>query len=410
MQQSPSLTFYLLVAAAMLGLVWLGWRLLNRWHPFYRQPQIRTLYWIVSAACLAAIPLIRYLRPLDGSYGLLFHIATYGVYIWLIGVIALLPVMAVLGGGRLMRRRLQPTAPEAGQSAMDRRTFLRKATVSLPLAAWGISAGGIVVGDNYIAAQRYTLAYEGLPAELDGFKVAQISDTHIGPFFDMAKMDRVLAMTAAEKPDVLVITGDLIDDLNLLAPAMERLSRFAPDVPKGVYFCWGNHEYFRGVSTIRRALEATPVQLLHNSNRQITNGVRPAFLLGVDYPWAKKGDDQQTVRQAFFRQAISGVPNNAFCLLLAHHPGFIDDGFDNNIPLTLTGHTHGGQVALGGYPLLPLQYKYMRGFYERGGHYGYVSLGTGHWLPFRLGSPAEVAFFNFKPASPQFSAGIWPNR
>lgn len=78
----------------------------------------------------------------------------------------------------------------------------------------------------------------------------------------------------------------------------------------------------------------------------------------------------------------ASIPEQAFCL----------------ISLTLSGHTHGGQVALFGHSLLPIQYQYRRGLYQRQSCYGYVSTGTGQWLPFRLGCPAEVAFFTLLPA------------
>jgi len=91
--------------------------------------------------------------------------------------------------------------------------------------------------------------------------------------------------------------------------------------------------------------------------------------------------------------ALSSIPAGACRILISHHPDFIEDAFAAGIPLTLTGHTHGGQVYLFGKSLLPVQYRYMRGIYRQNGLYAYVHVGTGHWLPFRVDCPPEIAVF-----------------
>jgi predicted MPP superfamily phosphohydrolase len=116
-------------------------------------------------------------------------------------------------------------------------------------------------------------------------------------------------------------------------------------------------------------------------------------LIGVDYPWAKNAEEMRTVREKYLKLGLEKVPQGAFKILLSHHSDFIDDAFKARIPLTLTGHTHGGQVNVAGHSLLPVQYKYMRGVYRQGDFVGYVSTGTGNWLPFRLGCPAEISVF-----------------
>lgn len=424
MQHSPSYYFYLIVTSALLLIMWLGFRLLSKWHPFYSRKSFTYMYWLLSLGSLAYLPLSRYFRLMDGSAGSLFQSITYGVYAWLVGLVALILIMAVLYLLRLVANMLgrhnchqaqeksAPGAelPAANGGAISRRNFLQGLAVAAPATSWAVSGGGILVGDHYIAAQHHNLPFANLPSQLSGFKVAQLSDTHVGTFFDMTKLDRVLSMIENERPDLLVITGDMIDDLNLLTPAMERINRFAATMKHGIYYCWGNHEYFRDISLIRAAWKVSPVKVLENSNVKILDGERPFYLVGVDYPWATKKDDQQAVRRSFLSRALAGVPDNAFRLLIAHHPDFFDNSFDNNIELALAGHTHGGQVALFGKSLLPIQYKYMRGLYEQQGNYGYVNVGAGHWLPFRLGCSAEVSFFTFRPASPPLSAKTSPGQ
>ena len=192
---------------------------------------------------------------------------------------------------------------------------------------------------------------------------------------------------------MLVITGDLIDELALLSPTMERLAAFQSQLPQGIFFCWGNHEYFRDINSIRKALDKSPIVVLENSNKAVGNGL---YLAGVDYPWSKDKGGQEVVRRQFFAQAIRGIPADAFTVLLTHHSSFLDDAFAAGIPLSLAGHTHGGQVNIFGKSLLPVQYKYMRGMFRQGDSYGYVSVGTGHWLPLRIGCPAEVSVFTLQ--------------
>lgn len=403
-QQSPNLYFYLAVALFLCLVLWLGQRLLAKWHPFYQRRSVKYSYWLLSVAAVTVIPLGRYFRPSEGYSTVSFQFATYALFSWIIGLVLLMPVMFILHSLRLLwlKTRQQTVAPEPQETAsseaeadnnLSRRDFLKGMAVAAPMASWAFSAGGVLTSETYLAVQRHKLSFASWPNSLSGFTIAQISDTHIGPYFDMGKLERLLATVEQEKPDLVVITGDLIDDLNLLPGTMERLNRFVPSIPHGVYYCWGNHEYFRDINRIRQAWKTSPVKVLENASIRLMDGIQPVYLLGVDYPWASKKDDQQAVRRSLLSRALSGVPDNAFRLLIAHHPDFLDNSFENNIDLTLTGHTHGGQVALFGRSLLPVQYKYMRGMYENTGRYGYVNVGAGHWLPFRLGVPAEVAFF-----------------
>ena len=118
-----------------------------------------------------------------------------------------------------------------------------------------------------------------------------------------------------------------------------------------------------------------------------------------------KDDHEQTNfnqrKHEFLSEAMKNVPQDAICILLAHHPEFIDDAIEFNIPLTMTGHTHGSQFGIFGIPLFPV-FKYTRGMFEHIGSdgqtkcYGYVHVGNGSWFPFRLGCPPEIAYFTLK--------------
>jgi predicted MPP superfamily phosphohydrolase len=305
---------------------------------------------------------------------------------WLIGIFLMLPLLLFWRGLAAVGKH------KTNKTGLSRRDFICKSAQALPIVSLGLSAKGVYDAGE-VTVQRHELFLPGLTQELGRLKIVQISDTHIGPFFDLRSLDHVLKLAAEQQPDLTVITGDLIDELSLLDETMERLARFAALMPYGLYYTWGNHEYFRNRGKIREALAKSPLKVLENSSWQVTDGEHPFYLLGVDYPWAKNAEEMRQVTQDFLRKALNKTPENAFKILLSHHPDFIDNAFDAGIPFTLTGHTHGGQVNVAGHSLLPVQYKYMRGLYRQGELAGYVSTGAGNWLPFRLGCPAEIAVF-----------------
>lgn len=407
MQHGPSIISMLIIFSFLAGIAWLGSRVLPKWHEVYAGPRVRYAYWGATLLTVAILIFSRWLRPAGGFPGEWFRYFIYFAYIWIVGLVFMLVVL--LAGyvvKRLMRRlavrrvtaaREQPGSDTAeaaaGQRGITRRQFLEGMSAAIPAVPLAVSAYGVIGGDTQLVVNRHTLAFPQLPPSLAGFRIAQISDTHIGSFFGMDKLDRVLSLVMQERPEILVITGDLIDDLALLPPTMERLTAFQSQLPQGIFYCWGNHEYFRDINRIRQALYKSPIVVLENSNTAVGGGL---YLAGVDYPWSKDRGEQEMVRQQFFAQAVRGIPAEAFTVLLTHHSAFLDEAFAAGIPLSLAGHTHGGQVNLFGKSLLPIQYKYMRGMFRQGESYGYVSTGTGHWLPLRIGCPAEISVFTLQ--------------
>ena len=371
-------------------------------------PRIRLAFWLLSGSSMGVILYSRLLRSASDDWSGVFHVLVNLSYVWIIGQMILLfllsaMVVAFWLAQQVSQRLLLTTtsvtvaAATPTKQGISRREFFKITAAAVPITAFGLSAEGVYQASNLTLTQR-KITFQDLPQELHGFKIAQISDTHLGPFFTLDKLAEALQMVRQQKPHLLVITGDLIDDLNLLSGAIEKINELTAIIPYGIYFCWGNHEYFRNKPRIAKALTDSAITLLDNSSQLLFAGTRPVYLLGVDYPWSKSKSEQQQVMHDDLAKARTGVPEQAFCILLAHHPDFFNEAFAASIPLTLSGHTHGGQVALFGHSLLPIQYQYMRGMYQINRCYGYVSTGTGQWLPFRLGCPAEVAFFTLLQA------------
>ena len=251
----------------------------------------------------------------------------------------------------------------------------------------------------------YDIPINNLPADLNGFRIAQISDIHLGAFYSLEKLESILNRIAKAEPDLLTITGDIFDSVEINDEAIRLVDSFCDKFKYGIFYCHGNHEHHRGIKPIEAGLKQTQIHWLVNDSAQVAD--TSIYILGVDYPMSSpvmhsKDEQEQKVfnqrKHDYLSQAIKNVPENAVCILLAHHPEFIDDAAEFNIPLTLTGHTHGSQIGFFGVPLLPV-FKYTRGMFEHLGSdgetkcYGYVHVGNGSWFPFRLGCPPEIAYF-----------------
>jgi predicted MPP superfamily phosphohydrolase len=391
-----------LVLLLFVFISWLNYRLLARLFLFCRTWKVKLAYLALTATTVLVLVLgLRYRPPLsvfeDGTYAYF----VYAALAWLVGQLCLIVVQPLLFAANRLLPKKAADGAGAGQTApgITRRVFLHRALAAVPLVALGTGAQGVFGAQTGLAVVRHAIAVPGLPAGLEGFRIGQVSDTHVGPYFDLARLDAVLTRLAAEKPDLVAVTGDFIDDLTMLGPAVDRLAALRAAVPHGVYFCMGNHEYFRDPERIQAELRRKGIRILTDENALIVPGSRPLYVLGVDYPAAVVGRRSFNVsedrRKKCFRDAGRGVPPEAVRVLIAHHPDFLYDGFAAKVPLTLAGHTHGGQVVIAGRPLAAFA-DYVRGMFRENGVYGYVSSGAGHWLPFRLGCPPEISVFTLK--------------
>lgn len=395
MQHGPTIVTLLVSLSILLGIIWLGGRILVKWDQVYASKKAQVIYWLGTGCALGILLSGRWLRFGDVFGQVLYKYAIYAAYIWLIGLVLMLLVLLVGQGVRMFMRKLaEPAAkPKNEEQLFSRRQFLQGTLAVVPVLPLAVSSYGVIGGDNTIVVNKYELRFRQLPLALDGFTIAQISDTHIGTFFGMDKLDRVINMVKRQQPQLLAITGDLVDDLNFLSPTIERLTALQTELPYGIFYCWGNHEYFKDINRISRAVYQSPITMLENNSRAVTNGL---YLVGVDYPWGNNKAEMEDKRQRFFAQAVRDLPQEGFPVLITHHPDFFENAFAAGIPLSIAGHTHGGQIAVGQTSLLPVKYRYMKGMYQQDNCYGYVSAGTGHWMPLRIGCPAEVSFFTLR--------------
>jgi len=271
-----------------------------------------------------------------------------------------------------------------------------------PLFSLSIALYGNRIEKNSDVDNLYDVPIKNLPPELEGFRLAQISDLHLGAYFSLERLENLLQRIADAKPDLLAITGDIFDDNSMNPAAIKLVDSFNDKFKFGIFYIHGNHEHFRGISAIEKLLAQTKIHFLLNSAENVTSKL---YILGVDYPprapVMNSGGDKEreqlfaAARKNFVEKALKNVPDDAIKILLAHHPEFIDDGAENNFALTLTGHTHGSQFGIFGIPLFPV-FKYTRGVVKIGDSFGYVHVGNGSWFPFRFGCPPEIAYFTLK--------------
>lgn len=273
----------------------------------------------------------------------------------------------------------------------SRRRLLKKAVI-YPVAAAGVSMYGGLYERTHAVERDYAIPMSALK-DMDGYTVAQISDIHLGAFFTVDDLRDLLQRIVNHGADVLMVTGDLFDDRSQNAEAGQVLGSFTDKFRHGIYFCMGNHEYYRGgKKMVREVLQGTNVQLLFNEARQIPQ--TDLWIAGVEFSFLK-GDSYGRQRQEYIAEAMEKVPDPHKTILLAHNPDFIDEAAERGIPLTLSGHTHGSQLGFFGMPLIPA-FKYTRGMFRHGDCYGYVHCGNGSWFPFRLGCPPEIAYFTLQ--------------
>ena len=231
-----------------------------------------------------------------------------------------------------------------------------------------------------------------LPKALDGLRIAQISDLHIGPTLRRSYVQRVVDQVLKLEPDLIAVTGDLVDGrvraLEAQAGPLAQLK-----APMGVYYVTGNHEYYWGAQDwIAKTRHLGMVPLI-NENRIARHRGAKVLVGGVTDRSA--GQFLRSHRSDPFQAAASNEARD-FNLLLAHRPDSCLEAERAGFDLQLSGHTHGGQF----FPwslLIPLFHRYYKGLNRHGRMWLYVSSGTGYWgPPLRFAVPSEITLLKLQ--------------
>ena len=260
-----------------------------------------------------------------------------------------------------------------------------------PPAAWAYATR---VESRRVVVEQLRVPVPGLPAELAGLRIAQISDLHYGKVVSADLIRHAVDLTVQQSPDLIVVTGDFVSNLDngeadLVARDLARLR-----APLGQFAILGNHDHWTNPVEVADAVRRAGLTLLRNGHQPIVRGGGRLWLAGVDDVWMGKAN---------LAQALDGVPPDGRTVLLAHEPDFADEAAqDRRVALQLSGHSHGGQIRLPllGAPVLPpVGRKYPYGLRRVGGLTLYTNRGIGLIQPaVRVNCRPEVTVVELVPA------------
>lgn len=396
---------FLIVFSALLCLIlYSQWYLFRRATEFVRSrtwtpgtKRAATLFVCLFFAFMLAPYLYRLLlgRPSAVSspwftYGILypFGIWSLGSFFTFLYLVSTAPIRRRLAGARETAERPEPPAEASGSKeapAIDRRTFLRRALAGTTAAPLLFSTYGTVYARTAFETVALDVPVRGLPKELMGLRIVQITDLHAGPFISERHVARIVAKANSLDPDLVMVTGDIVhSSAAYIAPCMRALSRLR--AKHGLFGCQGNHEYWVGPEEVRRAAEAIGLSILVNEGRVLSIGGSRLNLAGIDDIRLGTPD---------LNSALAGLAPSAPTLLLSHRPEIFPYAKQRGVDLTLSGHYHGGQVKVKifGFPFTPVRLftRYVEGPFRIEDSRLYVSRGLGTTgAPIRLGSRPEL--------------------
>jgi uncharacterized protein len=329
--------------------------------------------------------------------------AVSAIFIWHfigLGLLSLigLALIPILLGQKIVRvARPAPLKVErsAQPSDWNRREFLRFAGAMLP-PVFTLSLTGIAMAQlNNIRVRRFVLPIAGLPKELDGITIAQVSDMHVGRFTNGKVLQKMVRMVNEMRADLVLLTGDLINDALADLDAGLELTR-ALEARFGLAIIEGNHDLIENPAEFERRVRASGIPFLLDESTIIDVHGFPVQLLGLS--WTRvNGQGRDAAIGVAVKKLLEQREAGAFPILLAHHPHAFDAAADAGLPLTLSGHTHGGQLMLNdqlGFG--PSLFRYWSGLYQREQSKLIVSNGVGNWFPLRVNAAAEIVHLTLR--------------
>ncbi|WP_405991340.1 metallophosphoesterase [Streptomyces sp. NBC_00986] len=391
-----------LIAVAVLGgLHWYVWRRLVRdttraWGPAR----------VTGTAVLVAGPVLMIAALATERGGAPFwlqQILGWPGFLWM--ALAIYLLLAVLAGEvlrpllrRLLERRgragtavgaheapasatAPAEAPEAPQSAPSRRLFVSRvvggAAAAAAVGTVGYGTYGVLRGPS---VKRVTVPLAKLPRSAHGFRIAVVSDIHLGPLLGRGFAQKVVDTINATQPDLIAVVGDLVDgSVKNLGPAAAPLAGLKARY--GKFFVTGNHEYFSGAQQWLEEVRTLGIHTLENARTE---------LAGFDLAGVNDLQGESEGQGPDFGKALGDRDATRACVLLAHQPVQIHEAVKHDVDLQLSGHTHGGQLWPGNFVAAAAN-PTVAGLERYGDTELYVSRGAGAWgPPTRVGAPSDI--------------------
>ena len=307
---------------------------------------------------------------------------------------------------RLRKRNMDIKLP-------SRRKFISKLGIGLASIPFVSLNLGMVWGKNNIKVLNYTLFFDNLPSSFDGFKLTQISDLHAGNLDNLDDLERTVKLINSQNSDVIFFTGDLVNnEADELIPWITTLSKLS--AKDGVYSILGNHDYgdYRSWPTelekkknfakLKKYQKKIGFDLILNDSRFIYKGGQKLAIVGVEN-WSNAFR-----KYADLSLATKKIKSSDFKILLSHDPTHWQEKIlqgEDDYPLTLSGHTHGGQfgIEIPGYlkwSPVKWRYKYWAGIYKEKNKYLNVNRGLGTTaVPGRVGIWPEISVITLKSSN-----------
>ena len=262
------------------------------------------------------------------------------------------------------------------------------------------------LGSRQLVVREVHASIPGLAPEFDGLAIAQVSDLHVGPHTSRRFLRRVVSAVRGLEPDVIAVTGDLVDDraedVAAYAAALGELQ-----APLGVFMIAGNHDVYAGWDSVELGLRAqVPARLLLNEAHVIRRGDATLVLAGTGDPAGGRRGQSRAAPDVDL--TLAAAPNGATVVALAHNPALWPALAQRGVALTLSGHTHWGQLALPslGWSLASPFLTHAMGAYREKDALLYINPGTGYWgIPFRLGALPEVTLVRLRRAAASLDVG-----
>ncbi|MFT5441444.1 MAG: putative MPP superfamily phosphohydrolase [Myxococcota bacterium] len=311
--------------------------------------------------------------------GVVSKLLSWVAYIWL-GFLFYVFILTAFS-------ELAKVALQLVPDAIDPVSFARGRALGIVGLSLAITAIAVRRGLAPPTHKRIEVSIDGLPPEFDGFSIVQISDIHIGPLLDRRFAQHLTDRVNALKPDLVAVTGDLVDGrVEQLRSEVEPFRDVSAQ--HGVFFVTGNHDFYSGADDWVECVTGFGWQVLRNRSVTITSGTGASFdLVGVDDPHGAMLDG---VGSEDLESALQNTSDNNVLILLAHDPATFRRTRKTRVALQLSGHTHGGQIWPFGWAVRA-SVPWVAGLYRDGTNQIYVSCGTGFWgPPMRFGTEAEI--------------------
>jgi predicted MPP superfamily phosphohydrolase len=287
---------------------------------------------------------------------------------------------------KIADRLWMPADAVRSSEGFSRRDFLdgsAKTAMALPFVAGGY---GTFIGRDDFQVRETELRVKGLSADLNGLRIVQISDIHYGPYLDRKELRRVVGMANELRPQVVFLTGDFITRQgDPLEECLDEVAKLRAD--SGLWACLGNHEEFAKCSDLTETYGAGKgIQVLRDRSHALEFGGSKINLIGVDYQRKARG---------YLKGVANLVDPSAFNILLSHNPDVFPTAAAAGCDLTLSGHTHGGQITVEivEQTVNPGRFftPFVVGEYRIGEKAAYVTRGIGTVnMPMRIGAMPEI--------------------